>query len=271
MAANGHHADYLTEGINPVMMSEEKIHDVVSNQLLPQMARELWAGPITNIYFYGAGCIPEKRPVVAGVLESIYKHAKAEVESDMLGAARGLLLREAGVACILGTGSASCLYDGEQIAWNVPSLGYILGDEGSGATLGRRLVSDLMKGQVSNEMKEKFLKQYDLDIASIIEHTYRQPLANRWLAGLSRFCAENIEVPEIYRLVYRHLDDFVVRNLEAYYSDPRLGGKRRCSFVGSIAYYYREVLSEVLAAHDIEMGEVMQDPIEGLGRFYRNL
>ena len=144
MAANGHTAEFITDGINPLFQTSDAMRNSICNQLLPQMASMLWAGTISHVFFYGAGCTPEKSPFVEKAIESVFKKAKVFVASDMLGATRGLLGHEKGVACILGTGSNSCLYDGEQIVKNVPSLGFILGDEGSAATLGKRLVSDLL-------------------------------------------------------------------------------------------------------------------------------
>ena len=144
MAANGHCSEYFTDGINPFQQTSDAIKNSVNNQLLPKMASEMWAGKITNVFFYGAGCTPEKIPVVAYALEDIFKSAKIEVYSDMVGAACGLLGEEKGVACILGTGANSCLWSGKEIEKNVPALGFILGDEGSGAVLGKRLVADLL-------------------------------------------------------------------------------------------------------------------------------
>ena len=197
MTANGQSSDFYTDGINPFQQTSDAIKNSISNQLLPQIARLMWAGTITNIYFYGAGCTPEKIPTMVYALQSVFKNAEVEVYSDMVGAARGLLGRKKGVACILGTGSNSCLYDGEKIVKNVPALGFILGDEGSGAVLGKRLVADLLKNQMGQELKEKFLAQYELTQADIIEHVYRQPFPNRYLARLSKFCAENIDNKKI--------------------------------------------------------------------------
>ena len=151
MAANGHCSEYFTDGINPFQQTPDAIKNSVSNQLLPKMAGEMWAGKITSIYFYGAGCTPEKIPVVEYALEGVFRDADIEVYSDMVGAARGLLGDEMGVACILGTGANSCLWNGKEIEKNVPALGFILGDEGSGAVLGKRLVADLLKNQLNDE------------------------------------------------------------------------------------------------------------------------
>lgn len=269
MAANGHMAEFITDGINPLFQTSDAMRNSICNQLLPQMASMLWAGTVSHIFFYGAGCTPEKSPFVEKAIESVFKKAKVFVASDMLGATRGLLGHEKGVACILGTGSNSCLYDGEQIIKNVPSLGFILGDEGSAATLGKRLVSDLLKNQLGDDLKERFLSQYAINQADVIEHVYRQPFPNRWLANLTRFCAENIDDPRIHDLVYDHFAQFVKRNISQYYTTEEQKQSMPVGFVGSIAFYYRPVLEQVMSDYGFRVGQILQDPIPGLVEYHR--
>ncbi len=269
LAANGHTAEFMTDGINPLFQTCDAMRNSICNQLLPQMASMLWAGTITHVFFYGAGCTPEKAPFVKQAIEGVFKKAIVEVASDMVGAARGLLGHRKGVACILGTGSNSCLYDGEKIVWNVPSLGFILGDEGSAATLGKRLVSDLLKNQLGEDLKERFLTQYDITQADIIEHVYRQPFPNRWLANLARFCADNIEDKRIYNLVYDHFAQFVTRNVAQYYTTEAKKESMPVGFVGSVAYYYKSVLEQVMGDYGFTMGQVLQDPVQGLAEYHR--
>lgn len=269
MAANGHTAEFITDGINPLFQTSDAMRNSICNQLLPQMASMLWAGTVSHVFFYGAGCTPEKSPFVEKAIESVFKKAKVFVASDMLGATRGLLGHEKGVACILGTGSNSCLYDGEQIIKNVPSLGFILGDEGSAATLGKRLVSDLLKNQLGDDLKERFLSQYAINQADVIEHVYRQPFPNRWLANLARFCAENIDDPRIHDLVYDHFAQFVKRNISQYYTTEEQKQSMPVGFVGSIAFYYRPVLEQVMNDYGFRVGQILQDPIPGLVEYHR--
>ena len=269
MAANGHTAEFITDGINPLFQTSDAMRNSICNQLLPQMASMLWAGTVSHVFFYGAGCTPEKSPFVEKAIESVFKKAKVFVASDMLGATRGLLGHEKGVACILGTGSNSCLYDGEQIIKNVPSLGFILGDEGSAATLGKRLVRDLLKNQLGDDLKECFLSQYAINQADVIEHVYRQPFPNRWLANLARFCAENIDDPRIHDLVYDHFAQFVKRNISQYYTTEEQKQSMPVGFVGSIAFYYRPVLEQVMSDYGFRVGQILQDPIPGLVEYHR--
>ena len=236
----------------------------ISNQLLPQIAQLLWAGTLTHVFFYGAGCTPEKKGFVKTALEAVFKKAEVHVESDMLGAARGLLGHNEGVACILGTGSGSCFYNGESIEWSVPSLGYILGDEGSAAVLGKRLVGDLLKNQLGDDLKETFFRDQETSVAEIIEKVYRQPFPNRFLARLSLFCADHMDDPRIHALVYDHFVQFIRRNLVQYKTDQPIG------FVGSIAYYYKPILEEAMKAEGLPLGTILKDPIEGLKEYHKD-
>lgn len=264
VTASGQSTDVFTDGINPLFQTCDAMRNSISNQLLPKISSLLWAGTLTHIFFYGAGCTPEKKEYVKRALEGVFRKAEVHVESDMLGAARGLLGHKAGVACILGTGSGSCYYDGTGIEWAVPSLGYILGDEGSAAVLGKRLVGDLLKNQLGDDLKELFFEEYGTSMADIIEKVYRQPFPNRFLAKLSKFCADHIDDPRIRTLVYNHFVQFIRRNLVQYKATTSIG------FVGSIAFYYKPVLEEAMTAEGMPMGTVLQDPIEGLKEYHKD-
>ena len=293
VTASGQSSDVFTDGINPMFQTCDAMRNSISNNLLPKIAPLLWAGTLTHVFFYGAGCTPEKKVFVQKALETVFKKAEVQVESDMLGAARGLLGHNAGVACILGTGSGSCYYNGETIEWSVPSLGYILGDEGSAAVLGKRLVGDLLKNQLGKPhpssphgeekgLKELFFEEYNTSMAEIFENVYRQPFPNRYLAKLSRFCADHIDDPRIHDLVYDHFMQFIRRNIVQYFDRPSdcktaplsdrstVRPASPVSFVGSIAYYYRPILEEAMKAEGIPLGTILQDPIEGLKEFHKD-
>ncbi|MBR0064397.1 MAG: ATPase [Paludibacteraceae bacterium] len=300
VTASGQCSDVFTDGINPLFQTCDAMRNSISNQLLPKISSLLWAGTLTHVFFYGAGCTPEKKVYVQRALEGVFKKAEVQVESDMLGAARGLLGHQPGVACILGTGSGSCYYDGKKIAWSVPSLGYILGDEGSAAVLGKRLVGDLLKNQMGQrndglmndglmndglmngglvDLKELFFEEYQTSMAEIIEKVYRQPFPNRYLARLSRFCADHMDDPRIHDLVYDHFVQFIRRNLVQYFekndqmvNDKMVNGQmvNAVGFVGSVAYYYKPILEEAMAAEGIPLGIVLQDPIEGLKEYHKD-
>lgn len=182
----------------------------------------------------------------------------------MTAAARALCGRRRGIACILGTGSNSCLWNGEAIEANVSPLGFILGDEGSGAVLGRRLVGDCLKNRLPRGLREEFLARFDLTPAAILERVYRQPFPNRFLASLSPFLAERIDVPEIRAIVFDGFVDFFRRNVMQYDGWDRL----EIHAAGSVAYYYREVLREAAAACGLRLGTVVRSPMAGLVAYH---
>ncbi|MDD6141453.1 MAG: ATPase [Bacteroidales bacterium] len=254
----------FTSGINALLMTEEQIRE----SLALELAQEVAEFEIESVYYYGAGCLFDD--ICANVRRAIAANVPTaktiEVHSDLVAAARALCGDREGIACILGTGSNSCFWDGEKIADNVSPLGYILGDEGSGAVLGKLLVGDVLKKQLPEELCEKFLKEYELDRQKIIESVYKRPAANRFLASLSPFLSKNIEEPAIHRLVLNAFKSFFVRNIENYKDYKNYA----VSFVGSVAYYYREVLEEAAKAVDIKIGTVIKSPMEGLVKYHSN-
>ena len=252
----------FTKGTNPFFQSEEEISNEIATALLP----ELKTNEFEAVYFYGAGCgFPDK---IAVVHRALTKHLNVagdvEVATDMLAAARGLCGREAGIACIMGTGSNSCYYDGESIVANVSPLGFILGDEGSGACLGKLMVGDLLKNQMTPELKEKFLAQFNLTPADIIDRVYRKPFPNRFLASLSPFLAQNINEPCVHELVLNSFKAFFKRNIMQYENYQNL----KVNLIGSVAYYYKEVLAEAAEAMGIQLGTIIQSPMEGLIKYH---
>ena len=252
----------FTKGTNPFFQSEEEISNEIATALLP----ELKTDEFDAVYFYGAGCgFPDKIEIVHRAISKQLKvKGNVEVATDMLAAARGLCGREAGIACIMGTGSNSCYYDGENIVANVSPLGFILGDEGSGACLGKLMVGDLLKNQMNPGLKEKFLKQFDLTPADIIDRVYRKPFPNRFLASLSPFLAQNINEPCVHELVLNSFKAFFKRNIMQYENFQNL----KVNLIGSVAFYYKEVLAEAAEAMGIQLGTIIQSPMEGLIKYH---
>ena len=251
-----------TKGINPFFQSEEEISNEIATSLLPQLK----TNALDAVYFYGAGCgFPDK---IAMVHRAITKHLQikreVEVNTDMLAVAHGLCQHEAGIACIMGTGSNSCYYDGKQIVSNVSPLGFILGDEGSGAVLGKLLVGDILKNQMTPELKEKFLKQFGLTPADIIDHVYRKPFPNRFLASLSPFLAQNIDEPCIHALVLGSFKSFLKRNVMQYENFRN----SKVHFIGSVAFYYKTILAEAAQEMNIQLGTIIKSPMEGLINYH---
>jgi N-acetylglucosamine kinase-like BadF-type ATPase len=248
-----------TAGINPVHQGEEDIEKVVEQ--LPPSSKNT---SLKWVFFYGAGCIPEKKGVVEKVLRMVFPDSdRIEVESDLLGAARAVCQHQEGLACILGTGSNSCLYDGEKIVGNIPPLGYILGDEGSGAVLGKLFLNALFKGALPDGMKEDFLQSSGLSYPEIIQRVYRQPMANRFLASTSLYISEHLDVPALRELVKQNFRDFFHKNIAQYGRHYLPVGA-----IGSIAYHYRDLLQEVAEEEGYNLSKIAKSPMEGLVTYH---
>lgn len=244
-----------TQGLNPF---HQDIHDIIQTlerELLPQLGE---SRP-SIIRFFGAGCNEVGAARMEVALSKVFPEAHAEVASDLLGAAHALCGREAGMAAILGTGSNSCLYDGERIVANVPPMGYILGDEGSGAVLGRRFVGALYKGLLGHGVRETFEQAMGLDYAGVLDRVYRQPMAGRFLASIVPFIRERSETDERVReLVLDNFGDFIDRNIMAYRSSLPLHA------VGSVAYYFERELRKAAAVRGVVVGRILKAPVDGL-------
>jgi N-acetylglucosamine kinase-like BadF-type ATPase len=250
----------FTKGMNPYFQTGEDMAAEITNALVPELGTTMF----DEIHFFGAGCLPGKVPLVREVLAAIFQvDGEIEVDTDMLAAAKGMCGRDPGIVCIMGTGSNSCFYDGIKIVDNVSPLGFILGDEGSGAVLGKLLVGDILKNQMAAGLKEKFLKQYGLTQAEIIERVYRQPFPNRFLASISPFLAGNIGEPKIYELVLNAFKAFLIRNVMQY--DYK---NNKAHFIGSIAFHYKEALMAAAKEVGVEIGTIIQSPMEGLCTYY---
>ena len=255
-----------TQGINPYHQTEEAIELVLAEELLPHLHSNVKSNSEDNsrVIFYGAGCANEAAcNRVGAAIRKVLSVNDIGIYSDLLGAARAICGHEEGIACVLGTGSNSCLYDGKEIIANVPPLGYILGDEGSSAVLGRRLVGDCLKNQLPESVRNEFLSEYGLTQELILERVYRQPLANRFLASLTPFLSKHREVPEVHTLLVESFVDFFVRNVKQY-RRPWLP----IHFVGSIANVFKAELKEAAESLGMELGCILKSPMEGLVKYH---
>lgn len=252
---------YTGIGISPVFQTLEEIIIELSKSVSPVF--KIW--DISEIYFYGTGCTTEKSPIVRKALYETFKTEKIEVFSDLIAAAHSLCGNKPGIACILGTGSNSCEWDGTNIVKQVSPLGFILGDEGSGASMGRRLIGDALKNQLTVGLKEMLLEEYELTPAVIIDKVYHQPFPSRFLASLSPFISKHIEDNSIRQIVVDSFNDFLKRNVMQY--NYR---KNSVYFVGSIAWHYADLLKKTLHENNIESSIILESPMDGLIEYYLN-
>ena len=254
------HIEVQTMGLNPFHVSDNEIRGVLSHDLLPQLGDV----KVDAVYFYGSGVRPEVEGRVEGLLRESFPDAQTvQAHSDLLGACRALCGDKAGIACILGTGANSCVYDGTQVVHNTPALGYILGDEGSGAVLGKHLLHDLYTGVLPHNLRITFEKEMGLELSEIINKVYREPQANRFLASLSEFIHRHLDEEGIRQMVYNTFSDFINYHVSRY-------GRHDLplSFVGSIAFYYQEQLQLIVQMLGYPMGTILKSPLQGLVAYH---
>jgi len=252
-----------TQGINPFHQDDHTILAILHDELCPQLAAAgLSVRDVGELRFYGSGVRPEQEGRMEGLLRRVFGQATTiEARSDMLGAARALCGQHEGLACILGTGANSCLYDGKDIVANTPPLGYILGDEGSGAVLGRLFLNALYKKRLYAGAQEEFQRHFGLTMADVIDRVYRQPMANRWLASLSAYIHEHLQQPAVHALVVDNFRAFISHNIQPYQrQDLPLNA------VGSIAWYYHIQLAEAARKAGYQLGRVVRSPLDVIDR-----
>jgi len=259
-------AHVFTQGINPFHQSSGDIEGIVRGELLPRLAEAGFGGDdVTAVSFYGAGCMPATQPDMQRVLTGVFTQAHSiEVAGDLLAAARSLCRHERGVAAILGTGANSCLYDGVNVVANIPPLGYIMGDEGSGAVLGKLFFNALYKGFLPIAVRECFEDEVKMTYPQVIQRVYREPMANRFLASVSPFIARHkAQWPELSQLVVDNFRAFFRRNISRYqFSELPVNA------TGSVAFAYQNELSAAARAEGYVMGKIEKQPMPGLIAFH---
>lgn len=220
---------------------------------------------VSEIWFYGAGCGSEKnREFVRVIFESEFPHATVIVSTDMLAAARALCGSQPGMAAILGTGMNTCVYNGSEIIYNHTSLGYVLGDEGSGAFFGKQLITDYLKNKLPEDLRQNFERRFPLSIPEIIENIYRKPLPNRFLAQFSKFIYQNLRNPYCVQLVVEGFRSFFREQIKRYpnWQDYQL------NLTGSVAFYYSNLLQRVASEEGVRIGSIVEKPIAALALYH---
>lgn len=254
---------FTTGGINPFFRNTEDIIREWKESPLSQFTQ-----PVKQIFFYGAGIVnKEKSDIIRKALHYFFPGTETDIQSDLMGAARAILGNKKGIACILGTGSNSCLYDGEKIIHHVPPLGFILGDEGSGAAMGKQLVSDYLKKCMPRELEIRFNREYPLSYDEILNGVYRKDHPNKFLAGFTPFLKKYIGQEYCNHLVKNAFEMFLMRNVAQYdgYETQPVG------FAGSVAYHFQDQLKHVLLKHNVTPITIIKEPLDKLILFHRKL
>lgn len=262
LTGTGRKKVFQTVGMSPYFLTFKQMEELIQHKVLPKIGQVA----VAEVHFYGTGTKnPDNRKLVRKVLQAHFPKAKVAVENDLLGAARSLCGKNKGVACILGTGSNSCYYDGKKIVKNSPGLGYVLGDEGSGAYLGKKVLQYFLYETFDRKLHDLFLHKYGLSAPDILENVYKKPLPNRFLASFALFLAENRGHYMIENIIEDGINDFFFQHLYKY----RQTWQYPVHFIGSIAHGFSDVIRSLGNEYGIKIGKINKDPMQGLIDYHR--
>ena len=251
----------LTAGISPYFLSTAEIIALLQQELLPRVKKVA----IQEVFYYGTGCAnPANAKIVQKALKELFSEASIEVTHDLMGAARALCGREKGIACILGTGSNSCYYNGKKIIRNSPGLGYVLGDEGSGAYLGKKVIQYYLYGIFDEELRGRFDLSFTTTPTEILENVYKKPLPNRYLATFTTFLAENRGHYMIENILEDGLNDFFFQHLCRY---PEVW-KFPLHFTGGVSFAFKDIVKQLCEHYEFELGSILRNPMQGLIKYH---
>lgn len=254
-------AQVKTKGFNPYYQQLEEMLQEIKSELVPALDNT----SIDQIYFYGAGCsTTERQQKIQSALAPYFRDSTICVQSDLVGAAKALSGDQPGIVCILGTGSGSCLYDGKNVVDNIPSLGFILGDEGSGAWLGKKMVTDFLRGHMPQKSFNTIKEKLKIDKETILEHVNHKAMPSRYLAGFAKFISENIDQTYFYQLMFDSFTAFAKNYILRYPDYPN----QNCHFVGSVAFHNQEILQNVAKYNGFKIGNIIKSPIDGLTSYH---
>lgn len=262
LLCNGKKKIIFTQGISPYFLKQEQIVLLLQNELLPKLKDAV----VEQVFYYGTGLSNLNNvKIIKASLKMLFPKAKIEANTDLLGAARALCGHKKGIACILGTGCNSGYFNGKKIAKNSPGLGYVLGDEGSGAYLGKKVVQYYLYNTYDEELMARFTKHFNTNATEILENVYKKPLANRYLASFAIFLAENRGHYMIENIIEDGLNDFFFNHLYKYRESWLLP----INFIGSIAFGFKDVLQDLCNTYELELGTVLKKPMQGLVKFHQ--
>jgi glucosamine kinase len=260
--SNGRKQIIETQGASPYFLNELQFASMMKEELLPALKNKIPSA----IYFYGTGlAAAENRTMFKKAIRTVFPGSEIEVEHDLMGASRALCGKNKGIVAILGTGSNSGYYNGKKIIRNSPGLGYVLGDEGSGAYLGKKVIQYYLYKTFDMELHEKFQKKYDLSAAEILDSVYKKPLPNRYIASFAIFLAENRGHYMIENIIEDGLWDFFSIHL-AHYPES---GKIPVFFTGSVAFGFQDILKELCKNFGWQAGKFLAKPMEGLISYHK--
>ncbi len=251
-----------TPGISPYFLNTDQIVQLLRSQLLPEIQQP---ENIADIHYYGTGCTaPQTSKVIADALEDLFPEANTEVSYDLVGAAHALCGNDAGIACILGTGSSSGYYNGKGIEKNIPGLGYVLGDEGSGAYLGKMFATHYLYNKIDTDLRLSFEHEFDLTPDTLLYKVYSEPFANQFFASFSHFLSRNMNHPQLSVILRKGINDFFDIHLSEYDQRHHVP----VHFTGSISTVYSDIIRQLCSEHQFTCGNIMKDPIDGLIDYY---
>lgn len=251
----------LTQGISPYFLDKQGVVDLMQRELIPKLKKAI----PQQIFYYGTGCSnPENVNMIKASLKQLFSESKISVDHDLMGAARALCGHEKGIACILGTGSNSCFFNGKKIIKNSPGLGYVLGDEGSGAYLGRKVLQHYLYKTFDPDLNDRFEAKYRTGMVDILEAVYKGPFPNRYLAGFTQFLSENRGHFMIENIIEDGLNDFFFNHIYKYRESWTLP----IHFTGSVAYGFRDILKDLCNTYELTLGNVIKSPMDGLIKYH---
>lgn len=254
-------ADLTTVGFNPYYYKTEEL----TKTLFDELSGHINGTAVEKVFFYGSGCSDVKNcRLVSDSLSRFFVHAEIHTHHDLTGTALALFQNKPGIACILGTGSNSCMWNGTKITRQVPSLGYLLADEGSGTYLGKLILQKILYGEADNQLTKKFYQTYNLDFESTLHRIYGKPDPNKFFASLSKFVNAHLQLDDCRQAVKQSFHDFIEKQISKY---PDFNSQE-VSFTGSVAFVYQDLLLEVLHEHSIRPGIIMKTPMEGLVAYH---
>ena len=260
---NGKKKILFTQGISPYFLNTDQIAELVTKELIPKLRNVT----IEHIFYYGTGCSNvENAKSIKKALTKVFPKAQVNVNTDLMGAARAVCGNEKGVACILGTGSNSCYYNGKKIVRNSPGIGYVLGDEGSGAYLGKKVLQYYLYNTFDEDLRSRFDAKYVTTTSEILDNVYKKPLPNKYLASFTLFLVENRGHYMIENIIEDGLNDFFFQHLCKYNEV----WKYPVSFIGSVAFGFKDVIEQLCSSYEFELGTVLKNPMEGLITYHKD-